>query len=205
MNPEATTRTVIVAALDGSAATEQVIVTTTRMARALDADVHLVHVVDIGASGSGGAASAMEAMREGQTLLEDTKARLSGELASRIIVHLAFDTPSRYVIQLARDLGADLIVVGTHRKGVLDRLFLGSVSEAVVRGAPCPTLVARAKEHAAAPEIEPPCPACRAAQEARGGEALWCAQHSERHARARLHYEVPASCGAGSMLVRPIP
>ncbi|MBX3260710.1 MAG: universal stress protein [Labilithrix sp.] len=204
MKPETTPRTVIVAALDGSAATEQVILTTLRMARALRADVHLAHVVDIGASGSG-AVAAMEAMREGQALLEEAKARMSEELTSRITVHIALDTPSRYVIQLANDLGADLVIVGTHRKGMLDRLFLGSVSQAVVRGAPCPTLVARAKEHASTPEIEPPCPACRAAQEASGGETLWCAQHSEKHARARLHYEVPASFGTGAMFLRPNP
>jgi nucleotide-binding universal stress UspA family protein len=36
-----------------------------------------------------------------------------------------------------------MIVVGTHGRGPIGRLLLGSVSEHVVRNAPCPVLVAR--------------------------------------------------------------
>ena len=38
-------------------------------------------------------------------------------------------------------LHADLLVVGTHGRGGFERLFLGSVTEKVIRTAPCPTLV----------------------------------------------------------------
>jgi len=43
----------------------------------------------------------------------------------------------------AADRGADVIVVGTHGRTGVKRLFLGSVSEHVVRRAPCPVLVVR--------------------------------------------------------------
>jgi nucleotide-binding universal stress UspA family protein len=46
----------------------------------------------------------------------------------------------------AADRGADVIVVGTHGRTGLKRLFLGSVSEHVVRRAPCPVLVVRLDE-----------------------------------------------------------
>ena len=43
----------------------------------------------------------------------------------------------------AADLGADVIVVGSHGRTGVKRFFLGSVSERVVRHAPCPVLVFR--------------------------------------------------------------
>jgi nucleotide-binding universal stress UspA family protein len=46
----------------------------------------------------------------------------------------------------AADRGTDVIVVGTHGRTGLKRLFLGSVSEHVVRRAPCPVLVVRLEE-----------------------------------------------------------
>ena len=46
----------------------------------------------------------------------------------------------------AADRGADVIVVGSHGRTGVKRLFLGSVSERVVRHAPCPVLVIRPEE-----------------------------------------------------------
>ena len=50
---------------------------------------------------------------------------------------------ARTICEVARKLGVDAIVVGSHVQGGLGRLFLGSVSEHVVRHAPCPVLVVR--------------------------------------------------------------
>jgi nucleotide-binding universal stress UspA family protein len=47
------------------------------------------------------------------------------------------------LVQLAGDMGADLIVVGTHGRTGLRRFLLGSIAERVVRLAGCPVLVAR--------------------------------------------------------------
>jgi hypothetical protein len=41
----------------------------------------------------------------------------------------------------------DLIVVGTHGRGAVAHLFVGSVAERVVRTAPCPVLTVRHAEH----------------------------------------------------------
>ena len=51
--------------------------------------------------------------------------------------------PGESIVSAAEAEAADLIVVGTHGRGSIGRLFLGSVSEYVVRHAPCPVLVAR--------------------------------------------------------------
>ena len=45
------------------------------------------------------------------------------------------------IIQCAVDLQVDLLVMGTHGRRGLKRMFLGSVAEAVLRMAPCPVLV----------------------------------------------------------------
>ena len=50
---------------------------------------------------------------------------------------------------MAADAAVDLIVMGTHGRGGLPRLVLGSVAESVMRKAPCPVLTVRTPAHAA--------------------------------------------------------
>lgn len=50
------------------------------------------------------------------------------------------------ILEAARDSNADLIVMGSHGKGGFERLALGSVTEKVLRKAPCPVLVVPAGE-----------------------------------------------------------
>jgi nucleotide-binding universal stress UspA family protein len=50
------------------------------------------------------------------------------------------------IIGFARTNGVDLLVLASHGRKGLERLALGSVAEAVVRGAPCPVLVVRREE-----------------------------------------------------------
>ena len=45
--------------------------------------------------------------------------------------------------RVAAELKVDVIVVGSHGRGAIARILLGSVSEQVVRHAPCPVLVVR--------------------------------------------------------------
>lgn len=54
--------------------------------------------------------------------------------------------PAELVVDVAREWGADLIVVGSHGKGFWGRLTLGSVSDAVVHHAPCSVLIVRPTE-----------------------------------------------------------
>jgi nucleotide-binding universal stress UspA family protein len=49
--------------------------------------------------------------------------------------------PAEAIVQLARRRSADLIVVGTRRKGFFERLVEGSVNQDVLRHAPCDVLV----------------------------------------------------------------
>jgi nucleotide-binding universal stress UspA family protein len=51
--------------------------------------------------------------------------------------------PYQEIVALARDERADLIVIGTHGRAGMSRRLLGSVTDRVVRLAPCPVLTVR--------------------------------------------------------------
>jgi nucleotide-binding universal stress UspA family protein len=67
--------------------------------------------------------------------------------------------PTAQILHAARELNANLIVMGTHGRTGLGRLLMGSVAEAVSRRAPCPVLTLKAPfpvgavESAAAKEL----------------------------------------------------
>jgi universal stress protein A len=55
--------------------------------------------------------------------------------------------PFAEIIQFARDGNYDLIVMGTHGRSGFKHALLGSVTEKVIRKAPCPVLTIRASGH----------------------------------------------------------
>lgn len=59
--------------------------------------------------------------------------------------------PGDMIVSAAEAEHADMVIVGSHGRGAVGRLFIGSVSEHVVRHAPCPVLVVRPHEVAPAP------------------------------------------------------
>ena len=61
-----------------------------------------------------------------------------------ILVH---GSPFAELIRAARTENADLLILGTHGRGAIAHLLLGSVAERVVRSAPCPVLTVREGEH----------------------------------------------------------
>jgi nucleotide-binding universal stress UspA family protein len=87
-------------------------------------------------------------MRHQQAVVDRTDHRavqgLAGRLRERGVqaVALQFRAPTADgLVEKAAEVSADLIIVGTHRRGPLLRALLGSVSRRVVDRAPCPVLV----------------------------------------------------------------
>jgi nucleotide-binding universal stress UspA family protein len=75
---------------------------------------------------------------EGQSVLERTARELGIDNAeTRVLVGDA----GRGIVELAAELEASVIVLGSRGRGGLVRAVLGSVSDHVVRHAPCPVLV----------------------------------------------------------------
>ena len=75
----------------------------------------------------------------GQSALERAQAAL-GRAADVRLVPTDAD-PGHAIVDIANELHPDLIVLGSTEKGFFLRLLTGSVSEYVVRHAPCPVLV----------------------------------------------------------------
>lgn len=57
--------------------------------------------------------------------------------------HLLDGEPAKEIVDLAKQLDADLIVMGTHGRSGLFRMLMGSIAEHVVRKADCPVLALR--------------------------------------------------------------
>jgi nucleotide-binding universal stress UspA family protein len=74
---------------------------------------------------------------------------LTAEERQKLNARLEIRTGSPFVeiIRYARDEKIDLIVMGTHGRGPMAHLLLGSVAERVVRKAPCAVLTVRPAEH----------------------------------------------------------
>jgi nucleotide-binding universal stress UspA family protein len=51
------------------------------------------------------------------------------------------------IVACARELDVELIIMGKHRRGLVEHLLAGSVTEKVMRHAPCPVLIVQHPEH----------------------------------------------------------
>jgi nucleotide-binding universal stress UspA family protein len=61
-------------------------------------------------------------------------------------VFVISNAPALAIVDHARESKADLILMGTHGRGAMAHLFMGSIAERVVRLAPCPVLTVRHPE-----------------------------------------------------------
>jgi nucleotide-binding universal stress UspA family protein len=67
--------------------------------------------------------------------------------ALRVHQEIREGTPFYEIVRFAKEGSIDLIVMGTHGHAGLAHVLLGSVTERVVRKAPCPVLTVRHPEH----------------------------------------------------------
>ena len=134
----------ILIATDFGDAAGQALTVGCNLARTFGSHVMLLHVVeDIAAhfgapeysSAIGKIQSDLEESARGRILEMLTQTDLRGLDAETAVLT---STPAPAIVNFARDQQADLIVMGTHGRGKVARLFLGSVAERVARTAPCP-------------------------------------------------------------------
>ena len=59
------------------------------------------------------------------------------------LVHIVTGAPAKEIVETARRESADLIVMGTHGRSALERFFLGSVADKVIRTAHCAVVTRR--------------------------------------------------------------
>lgn len=137
---------------DLSESAEQALDYACELARTLGAQVHLLNVIGIPAMGVPELGLAMtttmidQMVVDNQTAIAQLARTRCHASCGQVLVRTG---DARDVInQTAKDIGADLIVIGTHGRTGLSRALLGSTAETVVRTAPCPVLTVRITDEA---------------------------------------------------------
>ena len=121
------------------------------LARSLHAEVALIYAIDTSTTyvpdaemAADKLAPALAAERDGTRVMAEFRARLPvGTEAQQFTPQ---GQPGPEIVKAAKEWGADLIVIGSHGRRGITRALVGSVAEAVMRHAPCPVVVVRAKE-----------------------------------------------------------
>ena len=151
------------------------------------------HIVELWQHPSAGfAATAGDYEEYWQALREKGKEQLQGfvknhthdEIQPELLVQVGVAADS--ILSFAQSQETDVIVMGTHGRRGFDRLMLGSVTDRVMRTAPCPVLAASKPAHGSV-----------AAGKERGhvhhlSRILFCADFSENSERA-LNYAISAT------------
>lgn len=147
----------VLVATDFSDASDAALAFGKGIADAFSSSIHLIHVLeDLSANAwtTEVYVAAMPGVHEelerqarerlGQALTADEQARYRARAVLRV------GSPFVEIIKYARDEHIDLIVLGTHGRGAIAHMLLGSVAERVVRKSPCPVLTVRPQEAGAA-------------------------------------------------------
>lgn len=142
----------IVLATDGSAASEHAASMAVGLARTHGAKLTALYVADpypymgvgevnpMGYQAYSAAAQQLAAQAHATVEALCTTGGAPVQLESRLVEEMAAATG---IVQTAQELGADLIVVGSHGRSGIARLMLGSVATKVVAESPIPVLVCR--------------------------------------------------------------
>lgn len=124
------------------------------LARLFGSSLHLLHVIEEpfvhGFTMEGYIATLPEfsAQLEARARQELTKQLDGVERAGlKAVEATRFGNPLTEIVRYAQEQDVDVIVIGTHGRGRVAQLLLGSVAERVVRTAPCPVLSVREPEH----------------------------------------------------------
>ena len=129
-----------------AAATDQAL----ELASRLGASLLAVSVIDPGALQLPGGRfrARVDQVRERREQLAQALVERGREQGLAVSFLVWTGDPGDMIVEAAEAEQADMVLVGSHGRGPVGRLLLGSVSEFVVRNAPCPVLVVRPREPA---------------------------------------------------------
>lgn len=134
----------ILVPVDFSSCSEKALAYAVPLARQFDAVLTLLYVVRIYASAPEMGPVDTEDAEEAKRELDAWQMSRCKEVESNSMLRRG--EPHTQIIDVARELGMDLIVISTHGRSGLARVLLGSTAERVVRHAGCPVLVVRELE-----------------------------------------------------------
>jgi nucleotide-binding universal stress UspA family protein len=153
----------ILLATDGSEEAELAALSAADLAEKTDSELHVVHVGVVPFFLESYPGTLGYERRLYEQIEEDSREQLR-ELSWRVKVvggtvagsHLRMGAVALEVVALAKELGVGLIVMGCRGHGGIRRAIEGSISNGIIRHAPCPVLVVRShEERAEAPKRRP--------------------------------------------------
>lgn len=128
----------VLAAVEQGPGADLILEGSSRLAQRTGAELHVVHVAEV-APGAAGEAALVEAEQTLGTLVQ----RAAGAQPASSI-RVIRGRPGAAIVEHARAIGADLIVLGPHAGGDLGARILGTTADRVVREADVPCLILRA-------------------------------------------------------------
>jgi len=137
----------ILVPVDFSECTEKALLYAVPFARQFDATLTLLHVVEppyLPASEMGVVVE-VESKDDARKDLDALRVRLAATVRCQTMVRKG--SAQIEIIDAAKELGSDLIILGSHGRTGVERLLMGSTVEKVVRRAGCPILIVRPHEH----------------------------------------------------------
>jgi nucleotide-binding universal stress UspA family protein len=143
---------------DFSASADEVMTHAAHLARETGAELHVLHVYEVSASKptSGPDEGAADFRSRITERIRQIGAEFGGEDLRTVAVVRTGEAPAPVINEYAADASIDLIVVGTHGRRGLKRVFMGSVAEEIIRSAPCPVYCIRQGEDQHTPAIRLP-------------------------------------------------
>jgi nucleotide-binding universal stress UspA family protein len=140
----------IIFASDFSKASRKAFVTAIKTAKRANASLSIVHVLapflPIGPDQYVGPETWEEIDEKARQWATRHLAALAGKAkAARVLTatFLVEGTPAREITRFAKAKHADLVIIGTHGRTGLAKLFIGSVANQIVATAPCPVMTVR--------------------------------------------------------------
>ena len=137
----------ILVAIDFSAGSATALHQALVLADRFDARLLLLHVLHDPAEAPG-FYSSKKAGKKVFRNMEEAASRMMDEFVAEYLkkrtkfeTRIAPGLPAEQVVRLAKSEKTDMIVMGTHGRSGLKRLMIGSVTDKVIRSAPCPVLV----------------------------------------------------------------
>lgn len=153
----------ILVATDFSEPSEAALAYARQLAHAFGGTLHVLHVVGnvvnaaIGLDGYTTDFGVLQSEVE-QAAGKQLEATITEEdrrtLGAKTVLQTS-NAPAHAIVTYARDANIDLIVLGTHGRGGMAHMLLGSVAERVVRTAPCPVLTVRQLVREPSPQESP--------------------------------------------------
>ena len=123
-------------------------------ARTFGATLHVLHVIENALVWAGPEVAAIDLVKLQAELAAAAREKLdrivTAEDAAQLKAVTAVRTgnsPAFEIAAYAKAEGIDLILMGTHGRGMMGHLLMGNVAEKVVRIAPCPVLTVHHPEH----------------------------------------------------------